>query len=208
MRIGIGYDIHRFQEGVLFYRGDHELGEVEDALQAAGRNVQEETDAAWRPLNEPDVSHRRSEINVAHPLTPHLGAGHLHAALVADDALVAHPLVLAAIALEVLGGTKDLLAEQAVFLGFQGPVVDRLRLGDLTVGPGADLFRRGKGYAQGVEIVDLKSQGNPLPSRSRSCRFRAPGSPRRTFPPGSPAPLLRSVPPPPVPGSATPSPAP
>ena len=56
------------------------------------------------------------QLDVAHALAAHLGARHLDAALVADDALVADALVLAAVALPVLGGTEDVLAEEAVLL--------------------------------------------------------------------------------------------
>src|SRR3970282_865647 len=107
----------RLLADLVVHRGDYELGEVEDALQATWRNVQEEADAAWCPLNDPDVRTRRSQLDVAHPLAPHLGAGHLHAALVADDALVAHALVLAAVALEVLRRAEALLAEEPVLVG-------------------------------------------------------------------------------------------
>src|SRR5438067_796299 len=78
-----------------------------------------------------------------------------HAAALADDALVADALVLAAVALPVLGGTEDALAEQAVLLRLQRPVVDRLRLGDLAGAPGADLLGGGEADLDGVEIVDV-----------------------------------------------------
>jgi hypothetical protein len=81
---------------------------------------------------------------VAHALAAHLGAGHLDAAALADDALEADALVLAAGALPVLGGTEDLLAEQAVLLGLERAVVDGLGLLDLAVRPAANLVGRGE----------------------------------------------------------------
>ena len=69
---------------------------------------------------------------MAHALTAHLGPRDLDAAALADDALVADALVLAAVALPVLGRTEDALAEEAVLLGLQRAVVDRLRLRDLA----------------------------------------------------------------------------
>jgi hypothetical protein len=63
------------------------------------------------------------------------------AALLADDALVLHALVLAAQALVVLDRAEDARAEQAVALGLERPVVDGLRLFDLAEGPGKDLLR-------------------------------------------------------------------
>src|SRR5262249_51504200 len=56
-------------------------------------------------------------------------------------ALVLHALVLAAQALVVLDRPEDARAEQAVALGLEGAIVDGLRLFDLAVGPGQDLFR-------------------------------------------------------------------
>ena len=55
------------------------------------------------------------------------------AALVADHAAVLHALVFAAETLPVGDRTEDLRAEQAVALRFEGAVVDRLRLLDLSV---------------------------------------------------------------------------
>jgi hypothetical protein len=61
------------------------------------------------------------------------------AALLADDALVLHALVLAAQAFVVLDRAKDAGAEQAVALRLEGPVVDGLRLFDLAERPRKNL---------------------------------------------------------------------
>ena len=63
------------------------------------------------------MAHGSGELDVAHALTTHLGARDLNATALTDDALEANTLVLAAGALPVLGGTKNLLAEEAVLLG-------------------------------------------------------------------------------------------
>src|SRR5262249_54963084 len=107
-------------------------------------------------LDEPDVADRRSQLDMAHALAPDLGAGYLDATFVADDALIANALVLAAVAFEVLGRTEDALAEEAVLLGLQRPIVDGLRLGDFAVGPVPDLLGRGEGNSDGIEIVDVE----------------------------------------------------
>src|SRR5215472_8661944 len=78
---------------------------------------------------------------MAHAVAPHLGERHLDAALLADDAAILHALVLAAQALVVLDRTEDAGAEQPVALRLEGPVVDRLRLLDLTERPGPDALR-------------------------------------------------------------------
>src|SRR5258707_11410746 len=97
---------------------------------------------------------------MAHALAAHFGASPLDAALLADDALVLHPLVLAAQALVVLDRAEDAGAEQPVALRLEGAVVDRLGLFDLAVGPRQDLVRAGDRNADLVE--DL---------RRRRCRI-------------------------------------
>ncbi len=96
------------------------------------------------------------QLDVAHALAPDLGAGDLHPAALTDDALEAHPLVLAAVALPVLGGTEDLLAEEPVLLRLEGAVVDGLRLLHLTVGPRADGVRGGQADSKLAEVVDVE----------------------------------------------------
>src|SRR5262249_42219406 len=89
--------------------------------------------------------------DVPHALAPHLRLNHLDATLFADDAAMPHALVLAAIALVVLGWTEDLGAEQPIPLGLERAVVDGLRFLDLAVAPRANLLGRRDGDAQRVE---------------------------------------------------------
>src|SRR5687768_7900457 len=86
---------------------------------------------------------RGGELDMAHALAPDPRQRHLDAALLADDALELHALVLAAQALVVLDRPEDAGAEQPVPLRLEGTVVDRLRLLDLAERPGLDLFRAG-----------------------------------------------------------------
>ena len=89
-------------------------------------------------------------------LAPNLRARDFDTAALADDALEADALVLAAVTLPVLGRTEDLLAEEAVLLRLQRAVVDRLRLGDLPVRPLLDLVGGRERDPDGVEIVDFQ----------------------------------------------------
>src|ERR1700677_5338866 len=77
---------------------------------------------------------------MTHALAAHARQRDLDAALLADDALVFHPLVLAAEALVVLDRPEDPRAEQTVTLRLEGAVVDRLRLLDLAERPRQNLF--------------------------------------------------------------------
>ena len=133
------------QQLVLLERGQARLEndialEVEDALELLQLHVEQQADAARQRLQEPDVRDRSGELDMAHALAADLRDGHLDAALLADDALVLHALVLAAQALVVLDRAEDARAEQAVTLGLERAVVDGLRLLDLAERPAADLL--------------------------------------------------------------------
>ena len=135
---------------------DHVGREVDDLLEVLRGQVEQVAEPARDALEVPDVRDRRGQLDVAHPLTTHLGAGDLDAAALADDALEADPLVLAAVALPVPGRTEDLLAEEPVLLRLEGAVVDGLRLLDLAVRPLADVVGGGQADAQLVEEVDVE----------------------------------------------------
>src|SRR5439155_22796997 len=99
--------------------------EVEDPLEVPWGHVEQDPVAARRALEEPDVRHGRCELDVAHALAADLRARHLAAALVADDALVADALVLAAVALPVPRGIEIVLVEDPVLFRTDRAVVDR-----------------------------------------------------------------------------------
>src|SRR5205085_10942801 len=143
--------------------GDEVGGEVDDLLELLGLQLltglgaHEQVGQPRAGAAEiPDVHDRRGQLDVAHALAPHLRARDLDAAPLADDALEADALVLAAVALPVLGGTEDLLAEEPVLLRLQGAVVDGLRLLDLAVRPRADRVGGRETDAELVEIVDVE----------------------------------------------------
>ncbi|MNX61114.1 hypothetical protein D3C86_920390 [compost metagenome] len=144
------------QQLVLLQRGQARLGddvvfEVEDAFHVLQRHVQHQRDARRQRLQEPDVGDRGGQVDVTHALAANASQRDFNAALLADDALVLHALVLAAQAFVVLGRAKDTGAEQAVTLGLERPVVDGFRLLDLAERPRTDLLRRGQGDLDLVE---------------------------------------------------------
>ena len=98
----------------------------------------------------------RGKLDVTHALASYLGAGDLDATALADDALEAHALVLAAGALPVAGRTEDLLTEQTVLLGLEGTVIDGFRLLDLAVALAANIVRGGQADLQLVKCVDIQ----------------------------------------------------
>ena len=108
---------------------------VDHLLEITQRDVDQVAHRAGQGLEEPDVRDGYGELDVAHALAAHLREGHLDAAAVADHAAIADALVLAAMALPVLDRTEDALAEQAVLLRLERPVVDGLGLGHLAPRP-------------------------------------------------------------------------
>ena len=121
---------------------DDITGEVKHFLQRTRRHVQDKRERRRHALQVPDVADWRCKLDMPHALAAHLGAGHLDAAAVADDALELDLLVAPAVALPVLLRSKDLLAEQPIALRLERAVVDRLRLLYLAVAPGANLVGR------------------------------------------------------------------
>ena len=136
--------------------GDDVRLEIEDALDVAQRHVEHHPHPGGQALEEPDVRHRRGELDVAHPLAADLGERHFDAALLADDAAVLQALVLAAQALVVLHRPEDLRAEEAVALGLERAVVDGLGLLHFAVRPRADFFRRREAGLDRVEFLFLR----------------------------------------------------
>ena len=132
--------------------GDEVGREVDDLLQLLGLQLllglgahEQVREPRARPAQVPDVHDGRGELDVAHALAADLRARDLDAAALADDALEPDALVLAAVALPVLGRPEDLLAEQAVLLGAQRAVVDRLGLLHLAVATTPGCRRRWRG---------------------------------------------------------------
>ncbi len=108
---------------------------VDDLLEIAQREVEEVAHRAGQRLEEPDMGDGNGELDVPHAVATDLAQGHFDAATVADHAAIADALVLAAMAFPVLDGTKNALAEEAVLLGLERPVVDGLGFRDFAPRP-------------------------------------------------------------------------
>ena len=74
------------------------------------------------------------KLDMPHTLTAYLLLRNLDTASVADDTAIADTLVLTTVALEVLDGTEDALAEEPITFGLIGTVVDGLGLQHFTAG--------------------------------------------------------------------------
>ena len=96
------------QDSVRTQRGaagiQHDIGsKVQHLFKRARADVQQRAHAARDAFEIPDMADRSRQLDMTHALAANLGAGNLYAALVADDALVAHALIFTAVALPVLG---------------------------------------------------------------------------------------------------------
>ena len=81
------------------------------------------------------MSNRRGEFDVAHPLSANLGKRDFHATFFANNAAILHALVLTAQALIVLDRPENTSTEKTITLWFKSPVIDGLRLFDLSIRP-------------------------------------------------------------------------
>jgi hypothetical protein len=140
-------------------RRHHVAGVVRDLLQITQRHAHQVTELARQRLEEPDMRHRHSQIDVAHAFASHFRQRDFDAALVADMTAEADALELAAVTLPVLDRTEDPLAEQAVPFRLERPVIDRLRLGDFAERPAPDLLRRRDLQLDEVEIARARFTG-------------------------------------------------
>ena len=61
------------------------------------------------------MGYRSRKLDMNHALSSYACLGHLNAAAVADDSLIAYLLVFAAMALPILAGTEDPFTEETVF---------------------------------------------------------------------------------------------
>src|SRR5262249_20590577 len=132
---------------------DNVVLEIEDPLEILQRHVEQQADAARQRFQKPNMRNWRGELDVTHTVPPDLGKGHLDAALLANDAAILHALLFATQALVILDRPEDPGAEQAITLGLESPIVDRLRLLDLAVGPRADPLRAGDRDADLIEAL-------------------------------------------------------
>ena len=135
-------EVRQFGVTALFvHGGDHVGGEVNDLLKILRCQVKQVAQARGNALEVPDVGYGGCKLDVTHAFATNLGTGNFNTTAFADDALEAHALVLAAVALPVAGRAEDLFAEKTVLLRLEGAVVDGFGLLNLAVAPPADLFR-------------------------------------------------------------------
>ena len=124
---------------------------VDDALELLGGDVQQVSDLRRKRAEVPNVNYGHNQRNVTHTLTAYFLFGNFHTATVADNTFIANAFVLTAVALIVLYGTEDALAEQTVAFRFICTVVYRFGFQHLAARILENLLGRCKTNRDAVE---------------------------------------------------------
>ena len=128
------------QRGIA--RINHNIAvEIENFLQFFQGEIKEVTHLAGQTLQKPYMGNGGCQFYMAHAFSSHFGLNYLNPTFFADYSPMFHTFVLAAIALVVLSGPKDLGTKQAITLGLESPVIDGLRLLDLSIRPFPNFLR-------------------------------------------------------------------
>ena len=125
--------------------------EIENFLQLLEGEIQKIAHLTGQTFQEPYVGNRGCQCNVAHSFPSHFGLNHFDATFFTDDSPMFHAFVLTTVALVVFCGPKYLGTEQAITLRLESPVINGLRLLDLSIGPFPDFLRRGQRDTNRVE---------------------------------------------------------
>ena len=122
-------------------RIDHNVGfEIQHPFEFTKSDVEKVADAGRQSFEEPHMRAGAGQFNVTEAFAADARQRDFHAALVADDSAMLHPLVFAAETFPVGYGSKDSGTEQPVPLRLEGPVVDGFRLCYFTMAPASDLL--------------------------------------------------------------------
>ena len=90
---------------------------------------------------------------MTHALAAYDSARDFHSTLFTDDAAKTNAAILAAVTLVVFLGAEYALIKETILLRTLGTVVDRLRLGNLTLRPLQDSIRRSESHDDGLEVL-------------------------------------------------------
>jgi hypothetical protein len=97
---------------------------IDDLIEFFHRNIEHETNTRWDRLEEPDMSDRRSELNMSHSLTSNLRSCYFYTTTLTDNALVSDTFVITTRTFIVLSWTENLLTEETTTLRTLSTVVD------------------------------------------------------------------------------------
>jgi hypothetical protein len=112
---------------------DHIRFIIDDLLKILCGHTECVSDLCRKRSEVPDVDDRHCKGDMPHPFPPDALLSDFHAAPVADDAAVADPFVLPAMAFPIPYRSKDFFAEQPILLRPERPIVDGFRFRDFTM---------------------------------------------------------------------------
>ena len=95
------------------------------------------------------------KINMSHALTTDATKSHFDPTTVTNSSLVLDSLVFSASTFPVAGRTENTFTKETSLFRLKGPVVNGLRIEDLTLGPATDRFRICNGDGDLIERVWL-----------------------------------------------------
>src|SRR6185437_15729234 len=127
---------------------------INDAFQISRRHVEHQTDARWHAFEKPDVRHRHGQFDVTHALPADARECDLDTAPVTDHAAVLDAFVFATGTFPVLHGAENTLTKQPSLFRLERTVIDRLRILDLPLRPGADRFGGSDADADVIHQID------------------------------------------------------
>ena len=129
--------------------------EVDDLLEVLRRGAEQQAEAARDAAQIPDMHDGSRELDVPHSFAAHAVVGDFDAAALADDAAEfrAAALIFSAGAFVAPDGAEYALAEKAVLLRPERPVVDRLRLFDFPAGEFPDPLRGRKSHSYSGDFM-------------------------------------------------------
>ena len=133
------------------------------------------------------MGHRRGKFDMPHTLTTDLGKRNFNTAFFADNSAIFHALIFAAKTLIIFRRAKNAGTKKTIPFGLERPVIDRLWLFYLTIGPGKNFFRAcnrnlnrieslwwcvGAEYIGNILVHGLSAPQYSLESRSSTLRPR------------------------------------
>lgn len=150
-----GEEFLRFHIGIAGIK-DNVRGEVKNALQSAGRHIEQKPHAGGDTFEVPDMRDGCGEFDMAHAFSANFSASDFDAAAVADSAFIADAFIFTAMAFPIASGTENAFAEEAVAFGLEGAIVDSFGLFNFAVRPFANFLWRGEANAHGVEKINVE----------------------------------------------------
>src|SRR3954464_12275527 len=122
---------------------DHVIFVINYPLKIAGSHIKDQADTRRHALEEPDMTNRNSQLNVAHALPADSREGHFDTATIANNSTMFDSFILAAGTFPIFYRSENALTKKSAFFGFERPIINCFGIFDFPFGPGTDGIGRG-----------------------------------------------------------------